>query len=778
MNTLFQRLFAVTLFIMVSMSAVAQYSVRGYVYEKSNQSPIPFASVKVMANGEEVAVGITNIDGYYQINEISKANFTIEVTYIGFTSESREVAMGEDAIKFEKFYLEASTAVLEDVVVSAERQIRQTEVLTAVTSLSMKSIQQFSIGGEPDLVRALQVLPGVVTTGDQGGQLYIRGGAPIQNLTLLDGMILYNPFHSIGFFSVFDTDILRSAEVYSAGFNAEYASRNSSVLDVRTRAGNRQRVSGKVSGSTYMSKALLEVPIGKKDENGFAPVSALVSYKKSFLAESSSIFYPYVETEYDGLPFEFQDVYGKVTYQSNAGSEVNLFGFNFADQVSFAGDKSIAWDSYGYGANFTAIPPSSRAVISGNFSFSDYSITSDEIEGQPRQSSISGFNGGLDFTYFMRKHDELKFGLEAIGYATDFTYVNAVGRTLQQAQSTSEIGAYSQYKWEIGRFLIEPGLRVHYYSSLAELRTEPRIGMKYNATEWLRFKASGGMYSQNLLAATSDRDVVNLFYGFLAGPNESPATYTGEDLDTRLQTANHAVVGAEIDLGAYTTLDLEGYVKDFRNITTVNRNKIYPDNSTYNDRPEYLRKSYLAEEGLAYGFDVLLKYNRGGWSFWGTYSYAKVTRNDGQITYNPHFDRRHNTNLVGTYRFGKDRSWEVNVRWNLGTGFPFTPIAGYYQQLPWTDGDGAPVIDYPYTTENGTLGTLYGDLNSSRLPTYHRMDVTVKKSWVINEHSNVDVSVAATNVYNRNNIFYYDTAERKRVDQLPIMPTIIASYSF
>ncbi len=752
--------------------------VRGYVYERSNETPIPFSGVRLSKGEEEVAAVVANVDGFFQMNELPGGDYTLTAFYIGYGEVSKTITLREGGIVFEKFYLEQTAEILDDVEVRADRQVRQTKVLTAVTNLSVRNIQQFSIGGEPDLVRALQVLPGVVTTGDQGGQLYIRGGAPIQNLTLLDGMIIYNPFHSIGFFSVFDTDILQSAEVYSAGFNAQYASRNSSVLDVRTRGGNRQRVTGKVSGSTYMGKALLEVPIGKKDDNGFAPVSALVSYKRSFLAESSPIFYPYVETEYDGLPFEFEDTYGKITYQSQGGSEINLFGFNFTDQVRFAGNRSIAWDSYGYGANFTAIPPASKVLISGSFAFSDYSIESTELIDQPRNSSINGFNGGLTFTYFLRDHDELKWGLEAIGYATDFTFVNSANRVLSQQQSTSEVGGYAQYKMEFGRWLIEPGMRVHYYSALAEARFEPRLGMKYNATEWLRFKAAGGMYSQNLLAATSDRDVVNLFYGFLSAPNEQPATYTGEPLDSRLQTANHAVGGVEIDLGKYWTVDLEAYVKDFRNITTVNRNKIYPDTRSYLNEPEYLRKSYLAERGIAYGFDALIKFNYQSFSFWGTYSYAKVTRDDGQQVYAPHFDRRHNTNLVGTYKFGKEDSWEVNVRWNLGTGFPFTPIAGYYQQLPWTNDDNEPILDYPYQSENGELGTLYGDLNSSRLPTYHRMDVTIKKTWQTGKYSRAEVAFAATNVYNRNNIFYFDTDERRRVDQLPIMPTVIASYSF
>lgn len=775
MNNFTTRFFLATLFVFSTIITWAQGTVRGNVYEKSSQSALPFVGVKLSghANG-----AVTDLDGFFQINDVAEGTYEVEVSSIGYTTQKRSIQVKSGRIVNLQFYLDESSEVIAQVEVSAEKQVRQTKVLTAVTNLSMKSIQRFSIGGEPDLVRALQVLPGVVTTGDQGGQMYIRGGAPIQNLTLLDGMIVYNPFHSIGFFSVFDTDILRSAEVHSAGFNAEYGGRTSSVLDVKTRAGNRQRISGKVSASTYMAKALLEIPIGKKDRNGFTPTSALVSYKKSFLSSSSKLFYPYVKTEYDGLPFEFEDVYGKFSYQSNSGSEVNFFGFNFTDNVQFAGDKSIGWKSYGYGANFTAVPPSTRVLISGNFAYSNYDIQSNEYEGRPRFSSISGFNGGLEFKYFLREFDELRYGLEVIGYNTNFSYTNSAGRVLKQEQNTSEIGAYLQYKLEAGRFLFEPGFRAHYYSTLAAFRLEPRIGVKYNATDWLRFKGAAGMYSQNLLAATSDRDVVNLFYGFLSAPDEQPYSYDGATEGKRLQTANQYVLGTEIDLSARWTLDLEGYVKDFLQITTVNRNKIYPDDQTYADRNAYLRKSYITEHGLAYGFDVLLKYADRQWNLWGTYSYAKVTRDDGVQTYAPVFDRRHNTNLVGAYKFGKELSWEVNVRWNFGTGFPFTPIAGYYQQLPWTNNQNTPQLDYPYTTENGNVGTLYGDLNSSRLPTYHRMDITVKKSWSFGKYQQVDASLAATNVYNRSNIFYYDTVERKRVNQLPFMPTLIVSYSF
>ena len=749
--------------------------VRGHVYERSTQLPLALAQVKVVETQQKVA---TNEDGYFQINGVRHGSVTLEVSLFGYATLKRWVEVKAGKISSEAFFLDESTTQLSTVTVNTKRAEAQGKVMTAQINLSAKNIQTFSIGGEPDLVRAIQVLPGVVSTGDQGGQLYIRGGAPIQNLVKLDGMILYNPFHSIGFFSVFETDILKSADVYTAGFNAKYGGRNSSVMDIRTRIGNRERVAGKVSSSTYMSRVLMEIPLGKKDADGFSPTSLLFTAKKSYLDQSAKLFYPYVATEFGGLPFTFTDLYGKYSVQSKNGSNLNLFGFNFQDGVQLTVDKGIGWNATGYGADFSVIPPASATVIKAHLAQSDYTINSTEIPGRPRNSTISGFNGGLDFTYYMRKSDEFTYGIEFVGYHTDYKFTNSVGRLLQQSENTSEVSGYVQYRYQAGRWLIEPGLRLHNYGSLAILRAEPRIGAKVNVSEFVRFKFSSGRYSQNLVAANSDRDVVNLFYGFLSGSADLPSQFRGQDIKTKLQTADHWVVGAEVDLTDHWTVELEGYVKNFNQITNVNRFKLYEDISAYQDKPEILRKDFMVERGQAIGLDFLTKYEDASWYVWGVYSLARVTRDDGFQVYNPQFDRRHNVNLVTAYKWGKEKAWEANMRWNLGTGFPFTPIRGYYQLQPFTTPQGQPFVDFPYEKENGQVGILYGDLNSARLPTYHRMDITLKRTWKPTKNQRVEASLAATNVYNRANIFYYDATKRKRVNQLPFMPTLMVSYAF
>lgn len=761
--------------ILFSAFASAQTGkIRGFVIDKETDSPIPFANVVVegTTNG-----AVANDEGYFILSNVPLGKQVIVTSFLGYETIKTEVTVSEVRIASIKVYMASSSELLQDVEVSADRQERETKVLTGVVSINPKEIQQFSVGGDADIIKAVQVMPGVVTTGDQGGQVYIRGGAPIQNLITLDGMIVYNPFHSIGFFSVFDPDIVQSVDVYTGGFGAEYGSRNSAVMDIRTRVANRKEFSGKLSASTYSAKMLLETPLGAKNERGQAPASFLVSAKTSYLQESSKIFYPYVETEYDGLPFNFTDLYGKFSTQADNGSKFNLFGFSFDDGVNFAGNNSVDWNSVGAGFDFTAVPSSSSVLIDGGASYSKYDIAS-VTDGSVSTSSISGFNGGLDFTYFLRENDQFKYGLEAIAYRTELKI--PAGDLLpknEEIQNTTELGAYMTYRYSGNRILLEPGFRVHYYNSQSEVSLEPRLAIKYSITNWLRLKASAGLYSQNLVAANSDRDVVNLFYGFLSGPDDKPDTFRGEEITTDLQKAKHLVAGFEVEVSKEITLNIEGYIKDFDQITNVNRNQIYPSNNDPDIEDIYETK-YITEQGLAKGIDFLAKYRTKDVYIWFAYSLSKVTRDDGLQEYYPYFDRRHNLNFVGSYNFGKDDTWELSLRYNFGTGFPFTPTQGYYQQLTFVDDNGAANPSMDPTTTNGDPAVIYGDLNTKRLPNYHRVDFSVKKTYTLKNDNVIDVSAGATNILNYDNIFYYDREQAKRVNQLPIMPTVSMSYSF
>ena len=779
-NLHFTKLIFTSLFLFVAVVAAKAQdnSIKGFVYQESNGEPMMFTNVYLKGTNYG---GSTNENGYFNINRIPDGKYTLLITSVGYDTISETFTLANNQSISRKYYLKETSQQLETVTITADKIEARTETKTSVITVTPKTITKIpSVGGQADFAQYLQVVPGVIFTGDQGGQLYIRGGSPIQNKVLLDGMVVYNPFHSIGLFSVFDTDIIRNADVYTGGFGAEYSGRISSIMDISTRDGNKKRISGKIGGNTFGAKVMIEGPLKKAKKPDDATASFIISAKNSYLEQTSKAIYPYASE--NGLPFNFQDIYGKVSLNAPNGSKVNLFGFSFNDQVNnYMSLSNFGWKSFGAGTNFLVIPGKAPVMIEGNIAYSSYTSTMKETDNPDRYSNINGFNMGFDFSQFMGKNT-LKYGIEMLGYTTDYVTYSVYGHNRIGAKlNSTEIGIYAKYKAVLGKFLLEPSFRLQWYASLPDLSPEPRIAVKYNATDRFRLKAAAGMYSQNFVAATSDRDVVNLFYGFLSGIDNLPDTYNGKPITSYLQKANHFILGGEFDLTNNMTVNLEGYWKDFNQLTNINRNKIYADTQQNSDIPDLLKKDFTKETGDAYGFDVSLKYEDKHWYVWAVYAlgfvtreYEKAVESGAELTqYAPHFDRRHNINLILTYTAGAKREWEFSGRWNFGSGFPFTQVQGFYEYYSFQDG-----INFDYTTTNGQLGVLYGNLNEGRLPTYHRFDIDVKRKFFFTENINLEVDLSVTNIYNRENVFYVNLVSGQTARQLPILPTLGLTFSF
>jgi len=767
-------LFALSLTCSLQLLFAQNGTIRGFVYDKESGEPIIFTNVYLAKTPYGAA---TDVNGYFTISRIPDGSYSLLVTYLGYDTLREQVQIKNSSVITKKLFLEKASYALEGISISAEYQELRTDTRTSVVKITPKQIKQIpAIGGQADLAQYLQVLPGVIFTGDQGGQLYIRGGSPIQNKVMLDGMVIYNPFHSIGLFSVFETDILRTADIYTGGFGSSYGGRISSVMDLTTRDGNKKQIAGKIGASTFGSKFLLEGPIVKAKDDKSGSSSFILSFKNSYLEQSSKELYSYIDE--NGLPFNFTDVYGKVSLNASNGSKLNVFGFNYSDKVRYKAISDFNWDAMGAGTNFVVIPGSNPVLLEGNLAYSSYKINLSEENTPDRSSLINGFNAGMGFTYFLGK-DQLKYGLELLGFTTSFDYTNSVNRNIKQRENTSEIAAYISYKISRKNLLLEPGFRAQYYASLSNFSPEPRLAIKYLISNKVRVKMAGGFYSQNLVAANSDRDVVNLFYGFLSGSENLPKTFDGKTLKHKLQKAQHLIIGLEYDPLPYVTLNVETYYKYFSQLTNINRNKIFDDEAPYNDpssisyKPEELRKDFIIETGDASGFDVSMKYDRKNLYIWAVYSLAFVNRFDGVTHYVPHYDRRHNVNLVTSYKFGKEKLWEVNFRWNLGSGFPFTQTQGYYEQLSFPQG-----IMSNITTQNGTLGILYGEYNKGRLPYYHRLDAGLTRVFQLREKTNLEINLTVTNAYNRENIFYVDRVSNEKVNQLPLMPSAGINLTF
>ncbi|MBL7895588.1 MAG: TonB-dependent receptor [Bacteroidia bacterium] len=759
-------------------------SVRGFVYNKSDGEAVPFSNVYF--KGTTIGAN-TDLNGFFSITKVPPGKYTLLITNLDFDTITEDITITAGEILSKKYYCTKGGIKLKEVEISAEKAEKIENTTVAVQKIDPTIIAKLPSVGEPDLAQYLQVLPGVVFTGDQGGQLYIRGGLPVQNKVLMDGMQIYNPFHSIGLFSVFDNDIMKNADVYSAGFNAEYGGRTSSVMDITTRDGNKKRLSGKVAASTFAAKMVLEGPFVKLKEDGKGSASFIVSAKHSYLPQTSKSLYRYANK--DGLPFYFTDIYGKASINATNGSKISVFGFNFNDKVDYPDIATYNWTSTGAGSNFVLIPSGSNLLIEGVFAFSNYNIgyQNPKIETDSKKSGVSGFNGGFNFIRFVGR-SEVKFGFEGIITNTTYQLQNPFFTKVTAERSTTDISGYVKYKYvdQKKRFIFEPGFRLMYYASLNVFSPEPRASLKINFTPKIRFKGAAGLYSQTLMSASSDRDVVNLFYGFINAPEnqQMPSTYLDKDgktqkVNSSVQRANHVVAGFEFDIMKYIDLNIEVYQKNFNQVINTNRDKLFDDTPENASKPDALKKDYVVEQGRARGFDVVLKFEYKRFYLWSVYSLTLNDRWQGNtatgaiLNYPPNFDRRHNVNLVGSYTFGKKRNFEVNVRWNYGSPFPTTPTQGYYPAINFNNN-----LNYNYTTSNAELGYLPGDLNSVRLPDYHRLDIGFKYRYNWTEKVILEISGGATNAYNRENIFYVNRFTFERINQLPILPNLNLSLSF
>jgi hypothetical protein len=751
----------VACFLFFTLIAFSQKStVRGYVFDADNGEPIIYATVRI-ENTDFAA--LTDGNGFYTISDLEAGNYFISTSYTGYDDSRSEITVKKSDVLNKTLYIKISGISLNEVSVSAQKDRAKTEVQISKITVSPKQIKALaSVGGDADIAQYLQVLPGIVSTGDQGGQIFIRGGSPVQNKILLDGLNIYNPFHSLGFFSVFETELIRNVDVLTAGFNAEYGGRVSAIVDIKTREGNKSKLSGYGSISPFMGKILLETPL-TKFEQGKGSSSFLITGKKSFIDQTSKSLYKYaIENDSTGLPFSFSDFYTKLSFISSTGSKVNFFGFNFNDEYNNPAVARIGWENTGVGADFTIVPNSSDMIIKGIVGYTNYDLGIRESKDR-RTSGIGEFAATVDFTVFKNK-SEFKYGFDLRAIKTDFQFINPFKIALSQIQNTTEFSTFAKYRKNIGMLTIEPSFRLMYYASQTKFSPEPRLGLKYNISDKIRIKAAGGLYSQNIMSTSNERDVVNLFYGFLTSPEIQIKGLDGKALTNKLQLAQHAVGGLEVDFSDNIKVNLEAYYKNFSQLIVVNRNKLSVD-----------EPDYVVETGKAYGADCSIKYDTKKVNVMTTYTYGIVNRFDGTQTYPTVFDRRHNLNFLTTYNFDDKGDFSASIRWNLGSGFPFTKTQGFYNQLPFSDG---PKTDY--LTENpDQLGILFSQTrNGGRLPYYHRLDASVTKKFTFSRYSFLEITGSVTNGYDRENIFYFDRIKYSRVNQLPIIPALAVKFGF
>jgi hypothetical protein len=315
-TTLKKQLFLTFTLLLLTFGLFSQdFMVRGFIYAEESGEGVAFAKVILTPEGsedpEQIKGVTTDLEGFFTFTAVKKGSYELQIRSTEYESIIETITVGNEEILTLRYNLKKGNVTeIEEVKIYAEDRSKKTKVDMSVNKLDQKSIERLpSFGAESDVMAALAVTPGVVTTGDQGGQMYVRGGTPIQNLTLLDGMTVYNPFHSIGFFSVFETELIKSADIYTGGFPARYGGRIASIMDITYRDGNMKKFGGKVSASPFMGKMVLEGPLFKsKDPNSGAGGSYIFAGKQTIIDQSSRALYPHAN-DGEGLPFTFTDLH-------------------------------------------------------------------------------------------------------------------------------------------------------------------------------------------------------------------------------------------------------------------------------------------------------------------------------------------------------------------------------------------------------------------------------------------------------------------------------------
>ena len=312
-------------------------TVRGIIKSDQDGNSVPFAKVAILGTDK---FALTDVDGLFSIPKVPAGEYTLAIRAAQFENYEQQISVKSSGnLELDIELIGGKT--LDAVNVDWKDKNRKIDPGISVVKITQKDILRVPVtGGVADIAGYFQTVPGVISTGDQGGQVYVRGGTPIQNKILLDGMTIYNPFHSIGFFSVFETELIRTADIYTGGYNARYGGRISSVMDITYRDGNSKRFGGKVGISPFTSSLLLEGPLSKSEKASF-----VVAGKASLLEQTSKTLYPYIN-EGEGLPFNFYDLYGKIAVKGDGSNKFSLFGFSFNDQVTYQAISNLKMEQF------------------------------------------------------------------------------------------------------------------------------------------------------------------------------------------------------------------------------------------------------------------------------------------------------------------------------------------------------------------------------------------------------------------------------------------------
>lgn len=781
------------------LHAQSSRTISGSVTEGGSGEAITGATVALFREGDStrpVRGGISNRFGFYSIPNVAPGRYRLTARSIGSQPRSHLLVIPEndpptiadqsDTNQACQLKLSTSASDLRiDICLQpkdvSRREIVVTEKRNSVGEASISTItldpgltQQLpSLGGEPDIMRMLQLLPGIKSGSEISSGLYVRGGSPDQNLILLDGVIVYNPSHLGGFLSTFNSDAIRDLKVIKGGFPAEYGGRLSSVVDLTMREGTKEKISGSGGISLLNSRLTVEGPIGQD-------VTFMVSGRR-FYWDLMLLALP----DADEVPsYYFYDLNGKVNWRLSESDHLYLSGYFGNDVVGNPPSEEdrfdITWGNATANLRWAHIVSptffTNFSAIYTNYQFS--SLIEERYSGSGQADAFKSLSGVRDFMlraegqWFAGEDHIVKTGVEvtehrfradASAELGDFATIDRNPTII----NTLDAAFYAQDEWRITpRLNANIGARLYYFNSGDYFRVEPRASLAYAITEDVTAKGAFSMGNQ-FLHLISRNDITlptDIWFPSTASVKPAEATQISAGIEATLLDGEYL-------------LTVEGYHKTMENLLE------YRDTASFSlDVP--LESSFTVGTGEAYGVELFLNKRLGAFTGWIGYTLAWTKRtfpelNRGRTFYSRH-DRRHDVSLVLTYRLGE--SWELGATWVYGTGQAVTMPTGQYMLQASNDPN-----NFQFTQSD------YSERNGYRIPAFHKLDLNFshKFSWF---NLPFTLSLNVYNAYNRRNVFsqYVDREYQydpvtgqesvkvkiKRTTLFPIIPTVGLSFKF
>ena len=723
------------LIILFSISFVYSASISGFIRDADTGEPLSYANIIILNSDIGIA---SNNNGYYIIPDIPQGQYILKIMVIGYVVIEKEVIIYDKNIKMD-IEIKPEILNIDEIKVSAERMRFENKVDISRVNLTNRDIRRNPAFIESDVFRTLQLLPSVTTANDFNASLIVRGGSPDENLIILDGVEIYNPYHVGGVFSTFNADMIADVEFLAGGAPAKYSGRLSSVLSITSREGDskngRLNVKNPIKEYWDFSKANGEISLLSSKFVMEGPLyngSWIFSGRRTYFDQLLNLYYKLQDTS-PPVNYYFWDLHFKASTSINNYNKLIISTFSGYDDLFLkvgGGDFPgviFYWDWGNKTSNLTwKYLPNNKYFVNTSVSKTEYNFDVDfavQFLANPDYSetgdkesadlTLNTHNIVEDYTinqnmkYIYSDNISFNIGWELksllLNYRRSFDDVE-VAKLHSKPQIFS---SFFNAVWNpLPYIYINSGLRFAKYNRYDKLLTSPRLGLKLKVTSDLAFKLNWGTYYQYLYTTNEEDELLRIVDFW------QPIPYGKIP-----QHADHYIIGSEYWISEGNTISIEAYYKNYKTIYELNP----------------LRESTKLEstlgipgKAISYGLEFLYRLNCKKISGWIGYSYMfterTVDRNsDGTIwiekeKYPAKYDKPHSFTTVLNYKINKNYS--VGFSCNYSSGQTYTPVIGKVHQ---TGEYGT--LESPYSD----FGNVYGTKNSSRYPDYMRIDISLLK---------------------------------------------------